>query len=681
MITPSKVLPHLRRKELIARCDMKKIEKISANCSNYAGAKLLLERLLENKKHHNWYVLFIEALQEAGMNEVAMDLQIPALLPGSAQNFTDTGTVNVNLDTSLMNNSFVTKNKEKDKRKKSRKESIQPNTLDKQSQKARDAALVKGRKGQMKTNYSDDTTEDESKCLEYREMVRIFKPLIVQNLLVHDILPSLPFLDNHDDIYGELKNRSEKSAVLILLDELENCQELGKWEKFISALSENGYSYIVDNIRGYKFINHDYQKQYIKNITPKIGYMITVCEILPLVSAKEVISESDKENIKREDVNHGNFAAAVLLLNRIHRKHRNWYLLFIEALNEAGMNDVVKCLEIPELLESKRTKDFEFYNENTYDERKDTPYSIPPSPKSTEYDTFSIQNVSGYEEYEMYVPPVPPRPPLSSKLCDYKIQGACLKQNKRRISNISDDNSTEYDTSLNQSVSGYEEYEMYVPPVPPKQSLTSKKCNYEIQGACLKQNKRSISNKSDDRAEGQLTNTLANVDDGLVKFFNASENVRLMAENEELKKVHNALAVQNSLLEQKFSMFADINKNIKERRVLLENIALEEKEKNALLAGPVASDDLETNDEANDFYPTSRTNGPAVDTHTGACAPIKQTFDYRDSILEEKYCQGIGSNVTFDHSSLVNIYHPHFDSRNKIVAMFDKDSGIGMDLN
>jgi hypothetical protein len=75
--------------------------------------------------------------------------------------------------------------------------------------------------------------------------------------------------------------------------------------------------------------------------------------------AKEIISESDKENIKREYVNHGNFAAAVKLLDRIHRKHRNWYLLFIEALNEAGMKDVVKCLDIPELLESKRTKDFE----------------------------------------------------------------------------------------------------------------------------------------------------------------------------------------------------------------------------------------------------------------------------------------------------------------------------------
>jgi hypothetical protein len=88
--------------------------------------------------------------------------------------------------------------------------------------------------------------------------------------------------------------------------------------------------------------------------------MITVCEILPFVFAKNLISENDKQNIQRDDANRGNFAAAVTLLDRIHRKHRNWYLLFIEALKEARVDDVVKCLEIPALLECKRTKDSHF---------------------------------------------------------------------------------------------------------------------------------------------------------------------------------------------------------------------------------------------------------------------------------------------------------------------------------
>lgn len=39
-----------------------------------------------------------------------------------------------------------------------------------------------------------DKLSNQVACFEYREMVKIFKPLIVQNLLVHDILPFLPFL-------------------------------------------------------------------------------------------------------------------------------------------------------------------------------------------------------------------------------------------------------------------------------------------------------------------------------------------------------------------------------------------------------------------------------------------------------------------------------------------------------
>jgi hypothetical protein len=69
--------------------DVEDIQEVCTNRSNYAGASLLLERI--HLKHRNWYVVFIEALQEADMNEVAMNLQIPALLPDSAQYFMETG--------------------------------------------------------------------------------------------------------------------------------------------------------------------------------------------------------------------------------------------------------------------------------------------------------------------------------------------------------------------------------------------------------------------------------------------------------------------------------------------------------------------------------------------------------------------------------------------------------------
>ncbi|XP_053389840.1 uncharacterized protein LOC128552798 [Mercenaria mercenaria] len=206
------------------------------------------------------------------------------------------------------------------------------------------------------TKYISAKEEEKSRCLEICEMVNIFKPLIVQNLLIRDILPSLPFLENHDDIYEESKIHSNKSAVASLLDELERSEELGKWEKFIDALIANGYTYIVDNIRGYNFISHRYQKEYIKSLTEKLGKMIKICELLPHLFAKDLISDTDKENIQQEDKNNGNIVAVYLLLDRIHRKHRNWYILFIEALKDAHMDDAAADLQIPELLKSKRIK-------------------------------------------------------------------------------------------------------------------------------------------------------------------------------------------------------------------------------------------------------------------------------------------------------------------------------------
>jgi hypothetical protein len=57
-----------------------------------------------------------------------------------------------------------------------------------------ETTLKKGVKEHMKTKLRDGATHATSRCSEYNEMVNIFRPLIVQNLLVHDILPSLPFL-------------------------------------------------------------------------------------------------------------------------------------------------------------------------------------------------------------------------------------------------------------------------------------------------------------------------------------------------------------------------------------------------------------------------------------------------------------------------------------------------------
>jgi hypothetical protein len=109
------------------------------------------------------------------------------------------------------------------------------------------------------------------------------------------------------------------------------------------------------------------------------------------------------------------------------------------------------------------------------------------------------------------------------------------------------------------------------PPIPPRLLWSGERRDLRIQEA--------------DSAGSKQTEIIADFDNPLVKFVNPSENVRLMNENEELKKANNVLVVQISLLEQKSSMIADINEKINIRRDLLEDIALKEKENNALIAG------------------------------------------------------------------------------------------------
>jgi hypothetical protein len=117
-----------------------------------------------------------------------------------------------------------------------------------------------------------------------------------------------------------------------------------------------GYVYIVDNLRGYTFVGFEYQVQYIKTLAPNICPRIIPRELLPHLLAKELIKEQDKEEIQREELNFGSISASIMILDRIVRKQTYWYRLFVEALRDAGMDDIAGDLDIPELMVDKRCK-------------------------------------------------------------------------------------------------------------------------------------------------------------------------------------------------------------------------------------------------------------------------------------------------------------------------------------
>lgn len=85
--------------------------------------------------------------------------------------------------------------------------------------------------------------------------------------------------------------------------------------------------------------------------------MIDPADLIPYLLAEHLISDYDKENIQRQKVNFGDIEAAVLLLDRITRKHEDWYILFVKVLQKAGRDDIAADLMIPQLLQNPRRKD------------------------------------------------------------------------------------------------------------------------------------------------------------------------------------------------------------------------------------------------------------------------------------------------------------------------------------
>jgi hypothetical protein len=140
----------------------------------------------------------------------------------------------------------------------------------------------------------------------------------------------------------------------------------------------------------------------------------------------------------------------------------------------------------------------------------------------------------------------------------------------------------------NQSKLEYDLHEINAPPVPPRKwQLASTQLGDETLPASCRGIFKRLSSILDDRESINQSETVDEFDDDMCKFVNPSDNVTLMGETEKLKKVHHVLTVQNSLLKQKCSVFTDINKDMKDRREILEKIALKEKENHALLAGNV----------------------------------------------------------------------------------------------
>lgn len=103
-------------------------------------------------------------------------------------------------------------------------------------------------------------------------------------------------------------------------------------------------------MRGHDHVDHTYQREYLKIITPILRELINPTEILPILWGVDVISNEDNEEIGRIERNLGPIAAATKLLDLVPRRHKYWYPHLVDALRVANKHEAADMLAIPEIL-------------------------------------------------------------------------------------------------------------------------------------------------------------------------------------------------------------------------------------------------------------------------------------------------------------------------------------------
>lgn len=196
----------------------------------------------------------------------------------------------------------------------------------------------------------DDTAKRyDSQEARIQQMVDAFRPVIEEIIRVTEVLPYLLFLDDIDsDSILAREQYSPKGAAGMLLDKLKQCQEKGKWTTFLNALRFAGYEYLENALLGDSTRDTTDQKNILKVFTPTIINNLLPNHLIHNLFAKDVISQTDREEIESTLKNRGTTAACQLLLDRVPRRLSNWYQEFITALKECDFKFLADKLDMHE---------------------------------------------------------------------------------------------------------------------------------------------------------------------------------------------------------------------------------------------------------------------------------------------------------------------------------------------
>lgn len=106
------------------------------------------------------------------------------------------------------------------------------------------------------------------------------------------------------------------------------------------------YHYLADALKGQevpKDVFVKFRKLLMEHNLKFIG-RFNPTDVLPELNSRKVLSDMDKENIIAEQMTQGNICATNVLLDRVWRRHTNWYEEFLDVLCEK-YSDIVKGMD------------------------------------------------------------------------------------------------------------------------------------------------------------------------------------------------------------------------------------------------------------------------------------------------------------------------------------------------
>ncbi|KAK3611129.1 hypothetical protein CHS0354_014876 [Potamilus streckersoni] len=188
-----------------------------------------------------------------------------------------------------------------------------------------------------KTAVSQDT--------EIESMVKKYWTKIVKDVVVGHILSLMKTFIDRDEIDEIAEKDGSAAAMEALLHKIQNCRKRGRWQRFVEALSANGYGYICDLLQGgSKKKGISVQQKLLRILTPGIINRINPVELARYLFSHSGINDYDLETIEQEERLKGKRSAAYKLLKVVPCRSANWVQLLCDAMKAEGHYDLAEQL-------------------------------------------------------------------------------------------------------------------------------------------------------------------------------------------------------------------------------------------------------------------------------------------------------------------------------------------------